>query len=198
MSEQQKKWNESFKTGRDYNPMNELLMDLILGSISNKKEVAIDLGCGTGDAVVKLAKRGFMVTGVDWSSDALEKAKGRTFVAGVNEKTNFVESNLNNLTNANLTKNEADIVFCKLVIAFVNDKKQFCKVIKQLLNSEGVFVLQTPVSHTNIKYSLEDKPEIAVNYEEIKSILIEVFSDVVEFNHSYYSERGDLVTFLAK
>lgn len=198
MTEQQKKWNESFKTGRDYNPINELLLDLVLDSISNKKEAAIDLGCGTGDAVVKLVKRGFTLTGVDWSLDALEKAQERASVSGVSEKTTFIESDLNNLTNVNLIKNEADVVLCKLVIAFVSDKKQFCKEVKQLLNSKGVFVLQTPVLHKTVKYSSEDKPEIAIDYEEIKSILAEVFSEVIEFNHSYYSERGDLVTFLAK
>ncbi len=53
MIEQQKKWNESFKSGRDYNPMNELFLELMLSSIFNKKEIAIDLGCVTGDAVVK-------------------------------------------------------------------------------------------------------------------------------------------------
>ncbi|MBP9836461.1 MAG: hypothetical protein KBC78_01355 [Candidatus Pacebacteria bacterium] len=33
--------------------MNELFLELMLSSIFNKKEIAIDLGCVTGDAVVK-------------------------------------------------------------------------------------------------------------------------------------------------
>ncbi|MEN9922481.1 MAG: hypothetical protein RL097_758, partial [Candidatus Parcubacteria bacterium] len=42
------------------------------------------------------------------------------------------------------------------------------------------------------------KPGIAVQYVEFKNMLEEVFTDVIEFNHSYYSDRGDLVTFLVK
>jgi hypothetical protein len=49
-----------------------------------------------------------------------------------------------------------------------------------------------------VKYTQEDKPGIAVQYIEFKNLLQDVFTDVIEFNHSYYGDRGDLVTFLVK
>lgn len=196
MNKQQTNWNESFKMGRDYNPLNEIILDKILSEIKNAKRIAIDLGCGTGDSMVKLAKRGMRVTGVDWSSDALEKAKKRTKEACVLELTSFVEADLNNLTEVKLSKGKSDIVLCKLVIAFVDNKKKFCEEAKSLLGTNGVFILITPVLHRNVNYNLEDKPNIAVYYDEMIEILGNVFTNVKELNHSYYSEKGDLVTFL--
>ncbi len=198
MNEKQTKWDEGFKAGRDYNPMNEILLDLILNKVENDKKNAIDLGCGTGDAVMKLAKRGMTVTGTDWSPEALHKAQERAEVEGVAENINFQEVDLDLLAEANLDKGRADIILCKLVIAFVSDKKAFCEEVKTLMNKNGVFVIQTPVLHESVKYTSEDKPGIAVQYVEFKNMLEDVFTDVIEFNHSYYSDRGDLVTFLVK
>jgi len=196
MSEQKNKWNESFKAGRDYNPMNQILLDTILGTIKNDRRTVIDLGCGTGDAAIKLAERGMTVVGVDWSADALEKAKLKTEIAKIGTIT-FKEVDLNNLAEVAFDE-PVDIILSKLVIAFVEDKKQFCIAVKKLLSAEGVFVVQTPVLHDGVQYLPEDKPGIAVKYNEFKELLNEVFSEVKEFNHSYYGDKGDLVTFIAK
>lgn len=56
---------------------------------------AIDLGCGTGDNAVYLAQNGFEVTGVDFSSVAVEKAKQKAKKAGV--KIDFLVDDLTNL-----------------------------------------------------------------------------------------------------
>ena len=198
MNEQQIKWNDGFKAGRDYNPMNEILLDLILNQVDNDKKKALDLGCGTGDAVVKLAKRGMTVTGADWSPEALRKAQERAEEEGVAEKVTVQKVDLNHLSESGLEKGGANIVLCKLVIAFVSDQKAFCEAVKQLLTDEGVLIIQTPVLHESVQYVPEDKPNIAVSYTEFRAILEEVFADVTEFNHSYYGDRGDLVTYLVK
>jgi len=43
---------------------------------------AIDLGCGTGDSSIHLAKHGWEVVGVDFVERALEKARAKAEVAG--------------------------------------------------------------------------------------------------------------------
>lgn len=198
MNEQQTKWDEGFKVGRDYNPMNEILLDMVLAHVDNDKKTAIDLGCGTGDAVIKLAKRGMTVIGTDWSPEALRKTQARAEEEGVADKVNLHEVDLDKLTEADLKAGEADIILCKLVVAFVSDQKAFCEAVKDLLNENGAFVIQTPVLHDGVEYVPEDKPGIAVPYKEFKTMLEEVFTDVTEFDHSYYSDRGDLVTFIVK
>ena len=56
---------------------------------------AIDLGCGTGANAIYLAQNGFEVTGVDYASAAIEKAKDRARAAGV--KIEFILDDLTNL-----------------------------------------------------------------------------------------------------
>ncbi len=190
-----KKWNDSFREGREYNLINEVLLDATLNRVQ-KRQAAIDLGCGTGDAVIKLAKRGFNVVGVDWSSEALQKALCKIEEAGVAEKVHFQEVNLNETSKIVYELGTVDLVLSKLVIAFVENKSDFCKYAKSLLAPGGVFVLITPVLYPEYTYTPEDKPQIAVSHKETLEMLTGIFANVDELNHSYYGERGDLVTFV--
>jgi SAM-dependent methyltransferase len=45
---------------------------------------ALDLGCGTGANDVYLARRGWVVVGIDFVSEAIEKARNRAAQSGVN------------------------------------------------------------------------------------------------------------------
>ncbi|MDQ1541122.1 MAG: hypothetical protein QOH29_1848 [Actinomycetota bacterium] len=44
---------------------------------------ALDIGCGTGDHAIELARRGWQVTGVDYVAQALDKARDKAAAAGV-------------------------------------------------------------------------------------------------------------------
>jgi len=57
---------------------------------------AIDLGCGTGSNAVFLAQNGFDVTGVDYASAAIEKAREKAEAAEVDVA--FVVDDLTNLS----------------------------------------------------------------------------------------------------
>ena len=59
---------------------------------------AIDLGCRTGQIAIFLAQHGFEVTGVDFASSAIAKARQRAKDAGV--RAEFVVDDLTNLRNA--------------------------------------------------------------------------------------------------
>ena len=53
---------------------------------------AIDLGCGTGSNALYLARRGFVVTGVDFAASAIAKAQRRATATGT--EVSFVVSDL--------------------------------------------------------------------------------------------------------
>ena len=51
-----------------------------------KPELLLDLGCGTGRMTVELAKRGYDMTGVDYSVEMLDAARARAAEAGLDGK----------------------------------------------------------------------------------------------------------------
>ena len=53
---------------------------------SQKPELALDLGCGTGRMTLELARRGYDMTGVDYSPDMLNEARKRAEKEGFGEK----------------------------------------------------------------------------------------------------------------
>lgn len=62
---------------------------------------AIDLGCETGSNAIFLAQHGFEVTGVDFVSSAIVKARRKLEAAGV--RVDFIVDDLTNLQKVNGT-----------------------------------------------------------------------------------------------
>ena len=67
----------------DGHPMSPTLVDLVEGDGALEVGSALDVGCGTGDNSVYLAKHGWRVTGVDYVSKPLEAARAKATAAGV-------------------------------------------------------------------------------------------------------------------
>jgi len=67
----------------DYNMINVIINEPIpVGK-------ALDIGCGTGDNVIWLAKQGFDVTGIDYSQNAIKMAKSKAKKKGASN-THFL------------------------------------------------------------------------------------------------------------
>jgi 2-polyprenyl-3-methyl-5-hydroxy-6-metoxy-1,4-benzoquinol methylase len=67
----------------DGHPMSPTLAALVEGDGALAVGSALDIGCGTGDNSVYLAKHGWRVTGVDYVSKPLEAARAKARAAGV-------------------------------------------------------------------------------------------------------------------
>lgn len=61
---------------------NQLLVDLASGLTPGR---ALDLGCGEGGDSIWLAQQGWLVTGIDISETAIERARGNAASAGIPE-----------------------------------------------------------------------------------------------------------------
>ncbi|OBK21914.1 methyltransferase type 12 [Mycobacterium asiaticum] len=59
---------------------------------------ALDIGCGTGDNSIYLAKRGWQATGVDYVARALDKARAKAIADGV--EVSFVQADVTRLSSA--------------------------------------------------------------------------------------------------
>jgi len=60
------------------------LTDLVEGAGALPKGRALDIGCGTGDTSIYLARHGWDVIAIDFVKRALDRARAKTKAAGVN------------------------------------------------------------------------------------------------------------------
>jgi SAM-dependent methyltransferase len=86
----------------DGHPLAESLRNLIEdnGSPAVAAKTALDLGCGTGDNSIYLAKHGWHVTGVDFVPKAVDKARAKARIDNVD--VNFVHADVTQLSQAGL------------------------------------------------------------------------------------------------
>ena len=77
----------------DGHPIAKNLQDLVEELPAGK---ALDLGCGTGDSSIYLAQHGWKVTGVDYVSRALGKARAKA--AATNAPVDFVRADVTRLS----------------------------------------------------------------------------------------------------
>ncbi|MBI1754852.1 methyltransferase domain-containing protein [Candidatus Azambacteria bacterium] len=189
------KWDNIFLEGTTFGPLNEIFLSALLEAVQKHIRVTakeiIDLGYGDGDALVRFAKRRFKVVGFDFSEVALAKARQRLDDA----KITNIDLRLIDLEEM-IVQDKTDIVLCKLTYAFVENKERFLKNVKNLMKDNSVFILITPVLHKGVEYFKEDKPGIAVDFDETKDVLANHFSKVEVFHHNYLGARVDVTTFL--
>ena len=80
----------------DGHPIAKSLEDLVEGDGALGPGTALDLGCGTGDNSIHLAKHGWHVTGVDFVAKALDKAKAKAAANKV--RVNFARADVTRLS----------------------------------------------------------------------------------------------------
>jgi SAM-dependent methyltransferase len=88
----------------DGHPIAQQLQDLVEGTGTTPAlpaGTALDLGCGTGDTSIYLAQHGWKVTGVDFVTKALDKARAK---AG-NVPIDFVQADVTHLSQAGIGTN---------------------------------------------------------------------------------------------
>lgn len=189
-------WNDLFAGGQTFKPLKEEALDEILGQYVNisgaqPKDVA-DIGAGTGDVTIALAKRGFNVTALDISSVALEMASTKANEAGAPIKTQ--EADINSPDFGEDYKESFDLVFIKLAVAFSTNKPEFLKRLHSILRSKGALVIITPVLIDGGEYDDRQKG-ISVSRAELEAMLKTEFKEV-----KVVSEQGEpswpLVTYL--
>lgn len=92
----------------DGHPLAKSLTTLVEGDAPLGPGTALDLGCGTGDNSIYLAKHGWQVTGVDYVAKAVDKARAK---AAANDVTvNFTRADVTRLSSEGVGENFGLIV----------------------------------------------------------------------------------------
>jgi SAM-dependent methyltransferase len=92
----------------DGHPLANSLTDLIEGDGALAPGTALDLGCGTGDTSIYLAKHGWQVTGVDFVAKAVDKARAKAEADKV--AVNFAVADVTRLSSEGVGSNFGLIV----------------------------------------------------------------------------------------
>jgi 2-polyprenyl-3-methyl-5-hydroxy-6-metoxy-1,4-benzoquinol methylase len=180
-------WNKQYESGRDYRVMNQLLLNDILASAKiSTGGTVLDIGCGTGDLAVKLAQRGYFVTGIDLAESAINLANARSDEARTSDKTNFLIGSVESESELSQVDDlQFNLITCKLVYAFIVDKKSFLNWIKRHLLPDGYLVIITPVLHEGINYSPR-MTSISVSLKNLEADLAPLGE--LKFIHKEYFE----------
>jgi 2-polyprenyl-3-methyl-5-hydroxy-6-metoxy-1,4-benzoquinol methylase len=100
---------------------------------------ALDLGCGTGVAAVRLARLGINVTLLDSSSAMLELAKRAAREAGVDGKIAVKHGDAAKVANL-FAVGSFDIVLCHNILEYVEDPSTVLSAAAQVLRSDSTAI----------------------------------------------------------
>ncbi|MFO8032569.1 MAG: metalloregulator ArsR/SmtB family transcription factor [Desulfohalobiaceae bacterium] len=131
--------------------LGEFDLSPIIRSWSTSCEVAVDLGCGTGDDLPLLAEQAQKVIGVDSSLKMLDRTRSRLKGSQSN-----VELRLGELEHLPLSDQEANLAVANMVLRHVSEPMLGLREIKRILRPGGVFVLSD--------FDLHQKEEVRKKY----------------------------------
>mgnify|MGYP001590690790 CR=1 FL=1 len=171
-------WNQIFSEGKKFRPLEGDELDSILEkaqqTIGHKIKRAADVGAGTGELALSLAQRNIDVTAFDISPVALGKAKELSF-ENYKDLITFQEFDLNKEKFASIYKNSFDVVFAKFILGLKSiESENLLDKLKELLTSEGILVIITPVLVKGQEYD-ERQKNISVQKEVFETILSSKF-----------------------
>ena len=196
MDNKKKFWDDLFAGGQIYRPLKDENLEAILKQYADTtglqpKDVA-DIGAGTGDVAVALAKRGFNVTAFDISSVALDLASVKAKEAGVGIYTQEADINAPDFGDA--YQGAFDLIFLKIAIAFASNKTDVVQCLCSMLRPKGAVVIITPILVPGGEYD-ERQKGISVLRSDLEDVLEKNFGKV-----KIISEQGEqtwpLVTYL--
>lgn len=109
-------------------------------SLTNEEDIktVLDLGCGTGELSISLAKNGFDVSGVDISEDMLAVAEAKA--AKHNVKIDFYHANMTEFEA--IKQYDCVVIFCDSLNYLLDEKdiKKTFDHVYRLLKSGGIFM----------------------------------------------------------
>lgn len=130
-------WDSLYRNGQI--PFNKEASKLLQYAVSARKPgVAIDLGMGEGRNAVFLASKGWRVTGVDFSAEAVQQAKSRASAARVQ-----IETVVQDLDAFELGRAKWDLIALFYMHAWFHEsKRDVPRLLAEALKPGGLLVIE--------------------------------------------------------
>lgn len=109
----------------------------LVGDVRGK--TVLDLGCGSGENVIPLAKKGAKVTGIDLSPDLINVARRRAEKYGVDADLRVASA-----YETGLPSRSVDVVFCIAVLHHL-DIQRAKNEVRRVVKPGGLFIVSEPV-----------------------------------------------------
>lgn len=146
---------------------------------ANGGKYVLDIACGTGNYAIELAKKGYIVDGVDLDAAMVEEAKEKAKTENLN--INFVQGNMKNIKDLFLEK-KYDLVYCigNSLVHLDNESEiqQMIDDVYEIINNDGRLLIQI------------------INYDRILDFYIDHLPTIskkelgVEFVRNYVYDKG--------
>ncbi|MFB4166538.1 class I SAM-dependent DNA methyltransferase [Virgibacillus sp. JSM 102003] len=110
----------------------------IISQLEKSVKTIVDLGCGTGQITTRLAREGYHMTGVDYSSDMLSYAEQRASMERL--PVQWINQDLTNLSG--IINQDAAVSYCDVMnyITEEDDLRTVFQNIADLLKVGGLFI----------------------------------------------------------
>jgi len=180
---------DEFMEDVPYDEWAEFLSSLLNAYGSSVKSV-LDLGCGTGTLTRLLAKKGYDVTGVDYSQDMLSVASEKT----LSEDLDILYINQDMRSLELLEKYDAVVSLCDCINYLILDEDivDCFKAVRKSLVKDGLFIFDF---NTIYKYeTVIGDTTIAENRENCSFIWENFYSSedhINEYDVTFFTRIGD-------
>lgn len=152
----------------DFEEPHNYFIELLKTSIGNampESGYALDLGCGAADISIRFAKAfpEYQIDALDGAAAMLAEGKKAIKNAGLSERINLVECNLQETT---LASKDYAVIFCNATLHHLHDPLILWDLIKTARNNPAVFImdLMRPETKEEVDEFVEqyarDEPEI--------------------------------------
>src|SRR6266567_9485434 len=119
-----KHWDAYYEPGRDFRTEPSQTISKFLGYASAAApKTALDIGCGTGHLSRELYHCGYKTVGVDISEVAVAAARPLTIVA--RDQLDYMRFDIEHDDLASLPLQPYGLITCRLVYAFMRNKRKF-------------------------------------------------------------------------
>ena len=131
-------WENDYRSAEN-EKFYETVFDRLAATLDAKNGSSIvDVGCGIGAHSVRLANRGFRVTGIDFAQGVLDQAKSRVEILGLSDRVQFQQQDLLELT---LPADSYDYVLCWGVLMHIPNVELAIAELMRIVKPGGKLII---------------------------------------------------------